>query len=179
MAYITPEDLKKFSDKFPSDESLLQNYCDSAEKIIEDYLGYSPESQNYETSARGINSHFFPLEAKPVTEIASVTQDGETVDLSQIRVVKNTNYIAFDDDSKFLDGVKYTVNYTAGFSTVPAPIVTAALQIASLLWESAGGNVSVTSTSYLDSASRTFQSFKPDRFLEPNIGKYKLAKVDY
>ena len=179
MSYITPETLKKFSDKFPEDETLLQNYCDAAEQIIEEYLGYSPELKEYETSERGIGSLYFALEAKPVVEVTAITADSENVDLSRVKIVKGTNYIAFDDDSFFARGVKYAVQYSAGFETIPAPIVTAGLQIASLLWESAGGNVSVTSTSFIDSASRTFQSFKPERFLEPNIGKYKLVKVDY
>ena len=178
MAYITPETLKKFSDKFPSDETLLQNYCDSAEKIIEDYLGYCPESKEYTTKIRGFNSKALPLEAKPISSVSEISADGESIDILNIQIIKNTNYIEFADNSTFLSSVTYDVTYTAGYSTVPAPIVTAALQIASLLWESAGGNLAVTSTSFIDSGSRTFQSFKPDRFLD-TISIYKMPKVDY
>ncbi len=178
MAYITTKDLETFSDKYSDDESMLQNYCDSAEKIIEDYLGYSPESREYTTEARGIGSKFFPLEAKPVTEVSAVAADGESIDLSLIKIVKGTHYIALDDDSFFRSKVKYSVTYRAGYETVPAPIVTAALQIASLLWESAGGHLAVTSQSFADMGGRTFQSFKPDRFLE-TLKDYRLVKADY
>lgn len=51
-------------------------------------------------------------------------------------------------------------------STVPEIIKTTALQIASLFWESAGGNLAVSSTSFADSGSRVFNNFKADRFLE-------------
>ena len=178
MAYITPEKLKAFADKFPDDDTLLQGYCDSAESIVAKYLGYSPESKEYETQARGFGAKFFELESMPVTELLSVTKDGEEVALSLFRVIKNTNYLAYDDDSVFEDGKKYCVIYRAGFEEVPALIETTALQIASLLWESAGGNLAVTSTSFGDMGGRTFQSFKPDRFLE-QIKDYKMSKVDY
>ena len=178
MSYITPENLKKFSNKIPSDETLLQSYCDSAEQIIEKYLGYSPELKTYETSERGIGSRYFALEAKPVTAVSAVSADGTAIDLTQIKIIKGLNYIAFDDESEFLRGVKYSVSYTAGYETVPSQIVTVGLQIASLLWESAGGNLAVTSTSYGDMGGRTFQSFKPDRFLD-QIAEYKLSKVSY
>ena len=178
MSYITPENLKKFSDKFPSDETLLQNYCDTAEQIIEEYLGYCPELKSYETVERGIGSMYFALEAKPIAELTAASANSSEIELANIKAIKNTNYIAFDDGSKFLCGVKYSVSYKAGYETVPAQIVTTGLQIASLLWESSGGNLAVTSTSFADSGSRTFQSFKPDRFLD-KISLYRMAKVDY
>ena len=78
----------------------------------------------------------------------------------------------------FEEGKKYCVTYRAGYEEIPALIETTALQIASLLWESAGGNLAVTSTSFGDMGGRTFQSFKPDRFLE-QIKDYKMSKVDY
>lgn len=178
MAYLTTTLLKTFSNKVPDDDTLLQNYCDAAEQIIEEFLGYSPESATYTTEAYGLDSKYFALEAKPITAISAITIDGESGVTTDFKIVKNSNYIAFDDESLFDSGVKYSVTYTAGYSTVPAPIVTAGLQIASLLSESEGGNVAVTSTSFLDSASRTYQSFKPDRFLDP-ISKYKLVEVSY
>lgn len=57
-------------------------------------------------------------------------------------------------------------------STVPQIIKTTALQIASLFWESAGGNLAVSSTSFADTGSRVFNNFKADRFTE-QIEKYK------
>ena len=178
MAYITTGELKAFADKHPDDDTLLQGYCDSAEQIIENYLGYSPVLKEYTTSCYGLGSRCFALEAKPIVSVSEVTANGENVDLSSVKIIKDTPYIAFDDDSCFFRSVKYSVTYTAGYENIPQQIKTVALQIASLLWESAGGNLAVTSTSFADSGSRTFQSFKPDRFLD-TISAYKMNKVSY
>lgn len=56
--------------------------------------------------------------------------------------------------------------------TVPPIIRLTTLQIASLFWESAGGNLAVSSTSFADTGSRVFNNFKADRFLE-QITAYK------
>lgn len=178
MAYITTEELKAFADKYPDDNTLLQGYCDSAEQIIANYLGYSPEVQEYTTSEYGLGSRCFALEAKPIVSVSAISADDTVLDLSTVKIVKNSPYIAFVDEAIFSRLIKYTVTYRAGFETVPQQIKTVALQIASLLWESAGGNLAVTSTSFADSGSRTFQSFKPDRFLD-TISFYKMIKVSY
>ena len=80
------------------------------------------------------------------------------------------------DDSPFIKGVKYTVTYTAGYAymQVPEVIRQVALQIAALFWESAGGNLAVSSTSYESSGTRVFNNFQADRFLK-QIQMYKKA----
>lgn len=62
--------------------------------------------------------------------------------------------------------VTHQFKYTVTKSTVPELIKNTALQIASLFWESAGGNLAVSSTSFADTGSRVFNNFKADRFLE-------------
>lgn len=62
--------------------------------------------------------------------------------------------------------------YTTSVSTVPALIRTVALQIGSLLWESAGGNLAVSSTSFADTGSRVFNNFEADRYLK-SIDDYR------
>ena len=91
MAYITPEKLKTFADKFPDNDTLLQGYCDSAESIVAKYRGYSPESKAYETQARGFGAKVFELEAMPVTELLSVKKDGEEIPLTLFRGIRHTN----------------------------------------------------------------------------------------
>lgn len=178
MAYITKEELMVFADKHPDDDSLLEGYCTSAEQIIENYLGYSPELTEYTTSEYGLNSHNFALESKPVAEVTAIYADDTEIDLRRVKIVKNSPYISFTDEGIFSSEVKYSVTFKAGFEQVPQQIKTVALQIASLLWESAGGNLAVTSTSYGDMGGRSFQSFKPDRFLE-TISFYKMNRVSY
>lgn len=62
--------------------------------------------------------------------------------------------------------------WTTSVPTVPALIRTVALQIGSLLWESAGGNLAVSSTSFSDTGTRVFNNYQADRYLDA-ISEYK------
>ena len=70
------------------------------------------------------------------------------------------------DNSIFEKGSRYIITFKAGFQTIPEIIKTTALQIASLIWESGGGNLAVSSTSFADTGSRVFNNFTADRFLK-------------
>ena len=69
-------------------------------------------------------------------------------------------------------GIKGYMLNPAGYQAVPEIIKTTALQLASLLWESAGGNLAVSSTTFADTGSRVFNNFTADRFLK-QIAQYK------
>ena len=73
----------------------------------------------------------------------------------------------------FPKGALYSVRYSGGFSQVPQMIVQTALQIGDLMWESAGGTLAVSSTSFADTGTRVFNNFKMDRFLE-QINGYRI-----
>lgn len=172
MSYITQEELEDFMGKFPDEgDTQPQNYCESAMETIRDFLGYDPEEKEYTTKIKGDNGELAPLEAFPISEISSFTVDGVEHNISELEIY-DKNYINFVDGSLFLKCHKYEITYKAGFENVPKLIKTTALQIASLFWESAGGNLAVSSTSFADTGSRVFNNFKSDRFLE-QIEKYK------
>lgn len=69
----------------------------------------------------------------------------------------------------------YKIAYSAGFAHVPDRIVNVALQVASLIWESEGGNIAVSSTSFGDNGGRVFNNFKADRFLS-DLDGYRLGR---
>lgn len=73
---------------------------------------------------------------------------------------------------ELVEGEEIKYKYVLYVTTVPAIIRLTTLQIASLFWESAGGNLAVSSTSFADTGSRVFNNFKADRFLE-QIQSYK------
>lgn len=172
MNYITALMLQSFMDKHVDDEDTKpQSYCDSAMEIVRDYLGYDPGSQDYTQTIKGDNGALAALCAKPITSINSFSVDGVEHDVSELEV-EAENYICFVDNSIFRKGSRFTINFTAGFTEIPEIIKTTALQIASLLWESAGGNLAVSSTSFADTGSRVFNNFTADRFLK-QIAKYK------
>lgn len=192
--YITGEELQRFAGKICDDDSLISSYCESACDIVAEFLGYNPEAAEYETTREGAGAGVFRLEALPVTEIKAAKINGDEVDAGQF-VAKNKKspYIVFADGLKFESGSLYSFVYRAGYenktitdengeesqiSTVPTAIKTTALQIASLLWESSGGNLAVSSTSFAEFGSRVYNNFTPDRFLK-NIDKYRIEKVDY
>lgn len=174
MAYITQTDLEQFEKKVPREgDTSPANYCTAAEEMIANYLGYSPESKSYTSVVRADGGALLELEAWPITAITSITEDGTALEASAVEVEKR-NYICFADNSVFKKGAKYTVTYTAGYATVPEVIRQVALQIAALFWESAGGNLAVSSTSYESSGTRVFNNFQADRFLK-QIQNYKKA----
>lgn len=170
MAYISQTDLEDFMGKFPKEgDTRPQTYCDSAIECVKGFLGYDPELQEYTTKFKGDDGSLAVMESFPVTVVTSFKIDGESVDISKLETAAK-NYIQFADSSLFCKEHKYEITYKAGYSTVPALIKTTALQIASLYWESAGGNLAVSSTSFADTGSRVFNNFKADRFLEQIAG---------
>jgi len=146
-------------------------YCQSAMKIVAKYLGYDPEQQTYTQLIKGDNGELAALQAMPVSSITGLTIDGTTSDPTLLEVEKE-NYICFKDGSRFKKGSRYEITFVAGYAPVPEDIVTAALQIASLLWESSGGQLAVSSQSFADTGSRVFNNYTPDRFLK-QIAEYK------
>lgn len=172
MNFITKDDLVAFMNKIPdSEDTQPENYCKAAMETVADYLGYNPELQEYTQTVKGDGGALAALQAMPVNSISALTVDGAEGDPSSLEV-ENMNYICFKDNSVFANGSRYVITFTAGWENVPEIIRTTALQIASLLWESAGGNLAVSSTSFADTGSRVFNNFTSDRFLK-QIAKYK------
>lgn len=193
--YITKEELEDFVKKYPEDETLVAQYAKAAEEMIEKYLGYSPELKEYTTTRYGDNGRLFELEAFPLNELEKVAVNGNEIDASMFRI-KAKNYLEYNyGKGVFSSDSLYSLTYKAGFEViteeqtdtetsgtktvitenkVPSKIRTVALQLASLAWESEGGNIAVSSTSFADNGSRVFNNFKADRFLD-EIKEYRLG----
>lgn len=173
--YITAKDLEDFIGKYPDDETLPAQYAQAAEEMVSSYLGYSPEQKEYTTVRYGDNGNLFELDAFPLVEIKSFKVNGAEADSESLRV-RSKNYL----ESGYGRGVfshdnLYEITYTAGHEEVPQKIRTVALQIASLMWESAGGNLAVSSTTFADTGSRQFNNFTADRFLK-ELEPYRKGK---
>lgn len=165
--YVTVEMLQEFSGKYPDDESILpQIYLDSALETVEKYLGYNPELADFSVTMMGDGGDTMALPF-PVDSISAVSEDETEWEDFGWESVKN--YLKVKVGGRlmvFRKGVPYTITGQSGYEHVPSAIVLCVLQIATLLWESAGGNLAVTSTSYADTGTRQFNSFKADRFLD-------------
>lgn len=172
--YITKEELEQFINKYPDDETLAQIYVDSAIEAINRYLGYDVELKEYETISYGDNGNLFSLEAYPLVKLISVKENNIELDTSLFRI-KNKNYLEYNfGKGVFSKDNLYKISYTAGFENVPKEIKIVALKVASVLWESEGGNLAVSSTSFADNGSRVFNNFKTERFLQ-ELDSYKIG----
>lgn len=172
MTYINAELLCKFMNKFPDEgDQQPESYCQAAMEAVSDYLGYEPELKQYTQTVKGDGGTLAPLCAMPVVEISALSVDGVEKN-PDVLEVEGENYICFKDNSVFTKNSRYEITFRAGFETVPDLIKTVALQLASLYWESAGGNLAVSSTSFADTGSRVFNNFTADRFLK-QIAQYK------
>lgn len=175
MSYITKEELESYVNKYPEDETLVEQYAKAAEEMIEKYLGCSPELKSYVSERYGDNGALFALDAFPLVSMGKVTADGEEIDTGRFRI-RSRNYLECDYGRSLFSSEKlYKIEYTAGFEEVPGKIKDVALKLASLMWESEGGNLAVSSTSYGDSGGRVFNNFTPDRFLR-ELDPYMLAQ---
>lgn len=175
MPYITKDELESYVNKYPEDETLVEQYASAAQEMIENYLGYSPELKSYVSERYGDNGALFALAAYPLVSLDKVTADGEELDTSRFRI-RSRNYLEYDYGRGLYSSEKlYRIEYTAGFEEVPKNIKDVALQLASLMWESEGGNLAVASTSYGDNGGRVYNNFSPDRF-KKELDPYMLAQ---
>lgn len=174
MSYITKDLLEQFVNKYPEDETLVEHYAKAAEEEIENYLGYSPEKKEYTTLRYGDGGTLFELDAKPLIELESISENGKELSVSQFRI-KSGNYLEYSYGKNIFSKISlYSLTYIAGYEEVPQKIITVGLQIASLMWESEGGNIAVSSTSFADNGSRVFNNFKAERFLS-ELAPYRLT----
>ena len=180
MAYLTATALADYMNKVPDEsDTKPQEYADGAMDIVNNYLGYDPESKERTETVKGSNYFQLRLNARHISAITAVTCEGESIPAERFCVSadsKDSNYIEFVDGSVFTAGLRYTVTYTAGWESVPQDIVEVAKQVGSLLWESANGNLAVNSTSFADTGTRVFNNYTPDRFLK-NIDSYRIEEI--
>lgn len=178
MAYVTVEMLCEYTGKYPDDDAALpQVYLDSAVETVSRYLRYNPEAASYTVSVWGDGTDQLVLPA-PVESIESVIIGGESVALEQCTFKKNYLARRLSNGLRqiFSTDQKIDITFTGGFTAVPNKIVTTTLQVAALYWESAGGNLAVSSTSYVDLGSRTYNNFQESRFLD-QLNEWRIYNV--
>jgi len=169
---------KKYATKREEDtagEALYQLYIDAAEKIVEDYLSYSPVKDTYTHTFAGANRATLQLKAKPVTLLTSVTVDGVARNVADFTI--DAEVLTDTTGAIFARGSVIVVVYAAGWDTVPALIQMAAMEVASLLSLQAGENIGVSSTSFDGGNTRSFTNYTSfDKYLRP-ISRYKVVRL--
>lgn len=129
----------------------------TAQGIVEDYLGYSPESAQRTDSVMGIGNNHLYLFAQPISAVSAVSFNGMTLLPAAYAICGNYLRLA---DGVWPNGAEITVTYTAGWSAqnMPEIIKMTILQIASLMLEESGGNIGITGKSMAEN-SRTFINY--------------------
>jgi hypothetical protein len=186
MSYVKIDELKEYSGAH-DDNNLLQNYIDSAEDIVNTYLGYSPALHNYIHYFDGNGTSELQLKAKPITNIISVEINGQSIPVSEFYNTLNGEFIYYNNI--FPIGKRnIKVEYDAGWGAavdgdaangeyLPKIIKMTVLRIASLLQTESDGNIGVTSKSFGDSGTRTFiNTVNFDKYLI-QISTFKLLVV--
>ena len=177
MALITLQEFQAYTKTFDDADLMSQIYMGAAEQIVIDYLGYNPELDDFSEFLSGSDSRRIRLSSKPITEITSVTINGESVSLDQF-YIREEYLTFFDPGKKFPKGDENVqVEYKAGWVEVPQIIKLTTLRIAALMNTEADGNIGVTSKSFGDSGSRTFISVtKYDKYLFP-LNEFRITKI--
>jgi hypothetical protein len=168
MSYVKIEELKEYTGAHEED-NLLQNYIDSAEDIVNTYLGYSPTLHNYIQYFDGTGTNELQLKAKPIANIISIEIDGKSIPLSEFYNIGNSEFLYYNKifpSGKRNIKLEYDAGWgitidddTANGEYLPKIIKMTVLRIASILQSESNQNIGVSSKSFGDSGTRTFINY--------------------
>jgi hypothetical protein len=120
MAYTPLALFRTYTNIHQDDEQILLVYLDTAEAIVEQYLCYSPEYQQYTNRLNGNGGYAISLRAKPIHIIQEVIIDGVHVPVEQFYIegqFLHSKEVIFSIGK----GHNVVVSYTAGYDTVSTP----------------------------------------------------------
>jgi hypothetical protein len=113
--YLSLEKFQKYSNVYCDNPKLQESYIESAEDIVEDYLGYKLSIQKYETLLNGLSTNELQLKAKPINEILSVEINGKSIDVSEFYAINEFIYY----NGIFPEGWRnIKVVYTTGYKKI-------------------------------------------------------------
>ena len=152
----------------------IELYINAASYMIDEYLGYDPETQTYtDQYYDGNGTKFLTLKARPITTLTTVLEDGDTVTITDF--VKRDWYIDGDDYVFVRGNSNYKITYIAGYAStaMPPSITLACVKIAAVMLKEDGrtGSLGTSSISHGD-GSRTFLEQTYDSIFE-SISPYR------
>lgn len=163
MALITTDYFRslplgqKAIDQLPLED--LQEFINTASDYVEDYLDRKIQIHTVIERKLGNREYVFILDDTPIQSLVSVSYDGYSGDVgihspADFLIHKEAGMIEWIDKSYVFRGDRvYTIEYTAGYPTVPNPVKFAtALQTVQLLRPMYGGTQaeSPTGTPFAD-----------------------------
>jgi hypothetical protein len=175
MGIVTLEEYQKYTGFFEDgDQQMI--YINSAEGLLERYLGYHPAEKEYVHVFDGNGGQTLQLKARPVS-LAVVKINNSAIPVDEFTAA---NEFIYYKNGVFPEG-KYTVEieYKGGWpeGSIPELLRITVLRLAALLNTEAKGNIGVTSKSFGDSGSRTFlNNTDYNRYLFP-VSSYCLLRI--
>jgi len=111
---VSVKNFQRFTNVFSEDEGLQESYLQSAQNVVEDYLGYGLRRQIHTVFLDGNGSFELQLRARPVNEILSVQINGVEMDS---RLFYSQNEFIYLKEGVFPVGRRNViVKYDAGYS---------------------------------------------------------------
>jgi len=158
---VSVEQFDTYSGNYETAEDVVAmktQMLNAAQKVVEEYLGFDPESKSYDDYVSGIGYAQLYLFAHPITEVVSVEISGVSVPATSFTI--NGRCLRRNDGVWPVGIDNIHVSYTAGWSSenVPDVVRMAIVQIASLMLEESGGNIGITGKSFAEN-SRTFINY--------------------
>jgi hypothetical protein len=168
------DDLKTYGE-FTSDlETDFDLQLQSAQEIVENYLGYPIEEGTITRTVDGSGSSTINLGC-PVKEITSVTIDEELTPLSEFYI--SGEYL-FRKGNYFPEGEQNTIIvFVGGYedAKIPAIMKLTVLRIAAVLISEGAGSIGVSSVSDPNTGSRTFMERTFKRYLK-ELDPYRVSQ---
>jgi hypothetical protein len=121
MSYVKVSDFQKYTGiRDQSLSNLQQAFINSAEEIVENYLGYTPMVQIYTQYLNGTGTNQLQLRAKPIRSLSLVEIEGRPMPLNEF--LYETNEFITYTGGEFPYGVRNVrVGYIAGYENAPLP----------------------------------------------------------
>lgn len=175
MAIITLDYFNEYTGDQNADAeaiALKTDLIDTAQSIIEQWLGYSLAATDYIFDERAIYKKYIKQAAPTITVSVVKIDDVET---SEYTIKgRNREYIFFDE---IVQDRKVYVEYSGGLSVIPAPMKIVCCKIASLLLMETNKQIGVTGVSMNDGMGHQYVSYTNyTKHLKP-LSKWRILPI--
>lgn len=177
MALTTLVKVKEYAGDISdtSDDALLTRLIDSVTKDIEQYCSRTMASASYTDTMDGNGGRKMPLLQFPITAVVGVTINGQSI---PVRTSPTSFGFTFSDSQVHLTGYTFdygidnvSIDYTAGYSTIPADLEQACIETVLLRYKSrdrvgitdktlSGQRISFEGRSFSESVMNVLDNYK-------------------
>lgn len=147
------------------DDELFALYLNSAQEIIESYVGYQLAEKEYRHSVTAAQR--LSLQGINIRDLRIAGESAEITG-QWVNVVKTAQ--------DFEEGAVLPVTYTAGFTadTIPSVFKLTIMRIAALMTSEEGGDIAVTGKSFGSDGGRTFIATRDYSRLLSELDAYRV-----